>query len=105
MKKPSSERVHGYVMLVVMTVAACDAVSIHVSRAAAQQTTAVSTRQAALDGRWNMVFDLPENQFRTPIEFDVAPGGKVIATILGVPLIERLMRNIFVLLLKRVGCY
>ncbi|HEX8068722.1 MAG TPA: S41 family peptidase [Pyrinomonadaceae bacterium] len=40
-------------------------------------------RTHPLSGRWNVVFDLPEGYYETPIEFTVAENGDVTGTVLG----------------------
>jgi hypothetical protein len=37
----------------------------------------------SLAGRWNVVFDMPRDSYEMPVEFVVAPNGKVTATVLG----------------------
>ena len=37
----------------------------------------------SLAGRWNVVFDMPHDSYEMPVEFVVAPNGKVTATVLG----------------------
>ena len=38
---------------------------------------------SSLAGRWNVVFDMPRDSYEMPVEFVVAPSGKVTATVLG----------------------
>lgn len=39
--------------------------------------------RSPLDGRWNVVFDMPEGFYETPIEFAVGKGGRVEWSVLG----------------------
>lgn len=41
------------------------------------------TARATLNGRWNMVFDMPQGSYETPVEFVVGQSGDVKATVLG----------------------
>jgi carboxyl-terminal processing protease len=59
-----------------------------VSDASAQGTATSSIYRSSLDGRWYVIFDIPEQQYRTPIEFGVSNDGKVNAAILGYPLLK-----------------
>jgi Peptidase family S41/Tricorn protease C1 domain len=38
---------------------------------------------SSLAGRWNVVFEMPRDSYEMPVEFVVAPSGKVTATVLG----------------------
>jgi hypothetical protein len=38
---------------------------------------------STLAGRWNVVFEMPRDSYEMPVEFVVAPNGKVTATVLG----------------------
>lgn len=44
---------------------------------------AKETVNNSLAGRWNVVFDMPRDSYEMPVEFVVAAGGKVTATVLG----------------------
>ena len=41
------------------------------------------TRRAVLGGRWNVVFDMDQGSYETPVEFVVGQDGKVTASVLG----------------------
>ncbi|HEX8131319.1 MAG TPA: S41 family peptidase [Pyrinomonadaceae bacterium] len=43
----------------------------------------VDTRRSVLNGRWNVVFDMPQGFYETPVEFAVGRNGQVTATVLG----------------------
>lgn len=51
--------------------------------AAAPPPSASDGRAAAIGGRWNIVFVMPQGAYETPVEFVVGEGGSVSATILG----------------------
>ena len=51
--------------------------------AAAPPPAAGIGRAAAISGRWNIIFVMPEGGYETPVEFVVGEGGSVAATILG----------------------
>lgn len=53
----------------------------------AQTTTKTVLSPSPLDGRWNVIFDIPEQQYQTVIEFNVSGDGKVKATNLGYSLL------------------
>jgi Peptidase family S41/Tricorn protease C1 domain len=55
---------------------------------AAQSTAQTSVGRSPLDGRWDVTFDIPEQQYRTLIEFIVSNDGKVKATVLGYPILR-----------------
>lgn len=38
---------------------------------------------SSLAGRWNVVFEMPQDSYEMPVEFVVSPSGKVTATVLG----------------------
>ena len=40
-------------------------------------------RRGVLGGRWNVVFEMPQGSYETPVEFSVGPDGRVTATVLG----------------------
>ncbi|HEY1404179.1 MAG TPA: S41 family peptidase [Pyrinomonadaceae bacterium] len=40
-------------------------------------------RRSVLSGRWNVVFDMPQGFYETPVEFAVGQNGEVTATVLG----------------------
>jgi C-terminal processing protease CtpA/Prc len=40
-------------------------------------------RRSVLSGRWNVVFDMPQGVYETPVEFAVGPKGEVMAAVLG----------------------
>lgn len=46
------------------------------------QNVAKTLSSIALDGRWNVTFDLPGQQYQTIIEFSAANDGRVNATVL-----------------------
>ncbi len=39
--------------------------------------------RGSIDGRWNVVFDMPQGSYETPVEFAVGQHGEVTATVLG----------------------
>lgn len=51
--------------------------------AAAPPTAAGGETGAAIGGRWNIVFVMPQGAYEMPVEFVVGQGGSVTATILG----------------------
>lgn len=55
---------------------------------AAQNVANVALLRNPLDGRWNLNFDIPQQQYRTIVEFDVSSDGKVNAANLGYPLLK-----------------
>lgn len=58
------------------------------SGAAAQDTAKSALPLNSPDGRWNVTFDIPEQQYRTVIELSVASDGTVSAANLGYPLLK-----------------
>ena len=42
----------------------------------AQNTAKVSLPQSSLDGRWDITFDIPQQQYRTILEFNILSEGK-----------------------------
>jgi hypothetical protein len=40
-------------------------------------------KRRALRGRWDVVFEMPQGSYETPVEFTIAPEGAVTATVLG----------------------
>lgn len=41
------------------------------------------TKRRVLHGRWDVVFEMPQGTYETPVEFTIAPKGAVTATVLG----------------------
>ncbi len=58
------------------------------SDATAQGLRKSSVSSSPLDGRWDVTFDIPEQQYRTLMEFSVSTDGKVSPTNLGYPLLK-----------------
>jgi hypothetical protein len=45
--------------------------------------SASGANEDVLTGRWNVVFDMPQGSYETPVEFTVGQNGNVTASVLG----------------------